>query len=141
MALSGPSLVRYENRDGYRMNSKRCSPGLRARLGGVAGTICCWLVLGLVWKPPAFAGAYEYRLPDARTAPGSWNTVVGVIQAHTVREKQTLLDIARLYGLGFNEVQFLYPRMDPWIPDFSRKAESSPSLPSGCFPPRKIRES
>ncbi|MFW6054446.1 MAG: L,D-transpeptidase family protein, partial [Thermodesulfobacteriota bacterium] len=33
-----------------------------------------------------------------------------------VKEGETLLDIARLYDLGFNEMQDLYPELDPWIP-------------------------
>ena len=39
------------------------------------------------------------------------------MQLHTVGEDETLLDIARLYGLGFNEIQLLHPRTDPWIPE------------------------
>jgi len=39
------------------------------------------------------------------------------MQVHTVGEGETLLDIARLYGLGFNEMQLLHPRTDPWIPE------------------------
>lgn len=65
----------------------------------------------------AFAGAFEYRLPDDRTASESWNTVVGVVQLHTVALKETLLDIARNYGLGYNEIELFHPGTDPWIPE------------------------
>ena len=75
------------------------------------------LAVGLVWRAFAFAGAFEYRLPDQRTSPGTWNTVVGFMQVHTVGRNETLLDIARLHGLGFNEIQLLHPRTDPWIPE------------------------
>ena len=88
------------------------------RLGKCGPTFGSCLALGLIWKSLAFAGAFEYRLPDqGTTEPGEWNTVVGFMQAHTVREHETLLDIARLYGLGFNEIQLLYPGTDPWIPE------------------------
>ena len=80
-------------------------------------TLCSCLALGFVWKSIVFAGAFEYRLRDQRTAPETWNTVVGFIQLHTVGEGETLLDIARLYGLGFNEIQLHHPRTDPWIPE------------------------
>lgn len=56
-------------------------------------------------KPPK---KYVYSYPD--------RTVIGSIQYHVVRKKETLLDIARRYGLGINEVQLLYASMDPWVP-------------------------
>ena len=34
---------------------------------------------------------------------------------------ETLLDVARLYNLGFNEIQDLYPSIDPWIPGDGRE--------------------
>jgi L,D-transpeptidase ErfK/SrfK len=43
--------------------------------------------------------------------------VVGHFQYHIVKEEETLLDIARDYGLGFNEIQLMYPHVDPWIPE------------------------
>jgi L,D-transpeptidase ErfK/SrfK len=80
-------------------------------------TLCSCLALGFVWKSIVFAGAFEYRLPDQRTPPETWNTVAGFMQVHTVGKNETLLDIGRLYGLGFNEIQLLHPRTDPWIPE------------------------
>ena len=43
-------------------------------------------------------------------------TVIGFPQTYTVRAKDTLLDIARYFDLGFNEIIGAYPDMDPWIP-------------------------
>ena len=51
---------------------------------------------------------YPYRLPDL--------TVVGSPTWYTVQHKDTLLDIARRNGLGFNSVRLLYPKMDEWLP-------------------------
>ena len=42
--------------------------------------------------------------------------LIGKTKRHTIRKKETLLDIARQYNLGFNEIQDLYPQLDPWIP-------------------------
>lgn len=56
-------------------------------------------------KPPK---KYPYSYPD--------RTVIGSIQYHIVRDRETLLDIARRYGLGINELQLLYASMDPWVP-------------------------
>jgi L,D-transpeptidase ErfK/SrfK len=79
--------------------------------------ISCAVALGVLSISVVFAGAYEYRLPDDRTASESWNTVVGVVRLHTVTPKETLLDIARNYEIGFNEIQLLHPGADPWIPE------------------------
>jgi len=43
-------------------------------------------------------------------------TVVGEPIFYTVKPEDTLLDIARDHGLGYNEMALLYPRMDPWMP-------------------------
>ncbi len=51
---------------------------------------------------------YGYRFPE--------HTVIGMNKTHTIRPKDTLLDIARYYELGFNELQIVYRTMDPWIP-------------------------
>ncbi|MGQ9860049.1 MAG: L,D-transpeptidase family protein [Thermodesulfobacteriota bacterium] len=61
-------------------------------------------------------GAYRYELPSQNVPPRNWDTVIGVIRGHTVEEGETLLDVARNYGLGFNEMEILYPNLDPWIP-------------------------
>jgi L,D-transpeptidase ErfK/SrfK len=64
---------------------------------------------------PANAGGYAYCLPSGGD-PAKWVTVVGNEQTHTIAPKETLLDVARLYDLGFNEMQLPYPNLDPWIP-------------------------
>jgi L,D-transpeptidase ErfK/SrfK len=51
---------------------------------------------------------------------GTDKTVVGCMRHYTVAPKETLLDIARNFGLGLNEMQLLYPEMDPWIPESGR---------------------
>ena len=52
--------------------------------------------------------AYSYRYNDL--------TVIGEPVFHIVRSEDTLLDIARDHGLGYNEMALCYPQMDPWIP-------------------------
>jgi L,D-transpeptidase ErfK/SrfK len=44
------------------------------------------------------------------------SALLGTPQRHVIQNKETLLDIARQYNLGFNEMQDLYPHLDPWIP-------------------------
>jgi L,D-transpeptidase ErfK/SrfK len=85
--------------------------------GGRAFSRFSSIPLGIVWASVAFAGSFEYRDPASGTPPETWNTVVGFEQVHTVSSRETLLDIARHYGLGFNEMALLYPGSDPWIPE------------------------
>ena len=45
-----------------------------------------------------------------------FQNMVGIPRRHIIKKQETLLDIARMYDLGFNEIQDLYPDWDPWIP-------------------------
>lgn len=64
-------------------------------------------------------------------------TVVGRPRLHQVKQGETLLDIARLHGLGYNEMALLYPRMDPWLPP-KQKSLIVPTL--WVLPPTKLEE-
>lgn len=48
--------------------------------------------------------------------PHDIGAVLGSNRRHRVRKNDTLLDIARRYDLGFNEMAALYPAFDPWLP-------------------------
>jgi L,D-transpeptidase ErfK/SrfK len=43
-------------------------------------------------------------------------TVIGLPKAYTLQKQDTLLDIARYFDLGFNEIVGAYPDIDPWLP-------------------------
>src|SRR5262245_39130657 len=49
-------------------------------------------------------------------APGSIPPIVGEVRLYRVKKGDTLMDIARLYGLGYNEIVDANPGLDPWIP-------------------------
>lgn len=76
------------------------------------------LILFLLTLPTSLlaSGAYPYRMPRGEGFSPTSDTVIGVMRQYRVREKDTLLDIARHFDLGFNEIRLLYPRMDPWLP-------------------------
>jgi L,D-transpeptidase ErfK/SrfK len=61
-------------------------------------------------------GAFAYRPP---TRPYGLDekavTVIGAPQTTIVQKKETLLDIARNFNLGFSEIQLLYKQVDPWV--------------------------
>ncbi len=75
------------------------------------------LLLFLLLPSPLWGQAYPYRMPqDCRCPCPSVDTVIGVMRQYRVEEKDTLLDIARKFDLGFNEMRLLYPGLDPWLP-------------------------
>jgi L,D-transpeptidase ErfK/SrfK len=43
-------------------------------------------------------------------------TVIGAPRNYSFQEKDTILDIARYFDLGYNELHEAYPGIDPWLP-------------------------
>jgi len=68
-------------------------------------------------------GAYPYQIWSNSDASAPVMPVVGAMQFHQVREEETLLDIARDYGLGFNEILGCHPEADPWLPEIGSRLE------------------
>jgi L,D-transpeptidase ErfK/SrfK len=60
-------------------------------------------------EPFMKAGAYSYSIPDY--------TVIGSEQSYTIKDKETLLEVARDFDLGYNEIVDANPGIDPWVPD------------------------
>lgn len=65
------------------------------------------IILLIIGTSNAIAGGFSYSANK---------TVVGAMRHHTVTPKETLLDIARNFDLGYLEIKRLYPDMDPWNP-------------------------
>lgn len=74
------------------------------------------------WTEETFAEKEipSYVVPlDARGAPQ--DTVVGEVTTYTVRKGDTLLDVARWYDLGYNEIVEANPGVEPWVPEPGRE--------------------
>jgi L,D-transpeptidase ErfK/SrfK len=87
-------------------------------LAGGKTAVFALCLLALLSHPGSLgaAGAYSYRFPgQGILLDGTARTVIGIPQIHKVSDEETLLDIARQYGLGFNELADLYPHQDPWL--------------------------
>jgi lipoprotein-anchoring transpeptidase ErfK/SrfK len=57
-----------------------------------------------------------YRIPTP-TAPGiAPVSVIGEVQVYRIRKGDTLMDLARYYSLGYNEIVEANPGIDPWVP-------------------------
>jgi L,D-transpeptidase ErfK/SrfK len=94
----------------------------RSRLIGLAVT--AWLSLASSafareWTEDIFAQKVSAGRPfvamasrDATKAHG----VIGSSRFYQVQKKDTFLDIARYYDLGYNEIDEANPGVDPWIP-------------------------
>ncbi len=89
----------------WRINTPRCVANYRiSRYLLVSGLlfVCAW------------SEASSYTLPT------NGNSLVGGIQIVQVRAEETLLDIARRFGLGYNEITAANPDVDPWLPEHGR---------------------
>jgi L,D-transpeptidase ErfK/SrfK len=58
--------------------------------------------------------AYAIATPQKGQAPP--DTVIGQVRAYRVRKGDTLIDLARYYDLGYNEILDANPGIDPWVP-------------------------
>lgn len=84
----------------------------------------------------AQGAGFSYQTGDDGLPVEEWKTVVGWTDQHVVQEKETLLDIARDFELGWNEIELLYPDMDPWIPEEGTKLD----IPSCWILPAEKKE-
>lgn len=74
--------------------------------------IAAFSILGI-----AYGAGFSYQEISDTEPAEKWKTIVGWTDQHTVKETETLLDIARDYELGWNEIALAYPDIDPWIPE------------------------
>ena len=90
--------------DAVAMESSPARTKARPKAIVVAIVVLLWLVSGMA---PGHAS-------DLR------NDIIGSNQYYQVKEKETLLDIARLHDLGFIELVAANPGVDPWLPGLGR---------------------
>ena len=69
-----------------------------------------WLPALLAIAMPLVAGAEVYDLPP------DGNDVVGAVTTVIARDDDTLLDIARRHGLGYEDIVSANPDVDTWLP-------------------------
>lgn len=73
----------------------------------------------------------SFALRSFMMEPGTG--VYGVTRMVQARERDTLLDIAREFGLGYNQIVAANPGIDPWVP----REGSLVRLPLTFIPPRE----
>src|SRR5262245_49630283 len=80
---------------------------MKTRYRSSALRLAAWLA-GLAISAQLHAATYE--LP-----PGQ-DTVIGDVQQTVAAHEDTLLDIGRKYGVGYEEIVAANPGVDPWLP-------------------------
>jgi L,D-transpeptidase ErfK/SrfK len=73
---------------------------------------CSMIFMATLQAAPVGASAYSFDAKD---------TVVGRIKKHTVRPDESLIEIARNFGLGYNEIVEANPGLDAFVPGRGRK--------------------
>jgi len=86
-----------------------------------------WMAMVVVGLSAATAGAAAYTEEDFFAKPnpsytiptpsnGGPTTVIGEVRMYRIRPGDTLMDLARLFSLGYNEIVEANPGLDPWVP-------------------------
>jgi L,D-transpeptidase ErfK/SrfK len=76
--------------------------------------VCSFLVFAAVHCCLILVPGPSHALRSFMLEPGV--DVYGVTRLVQAREKDTLLDIAREFGLGYNQIVAANPGIDPWVP-------------------------
>jgi L,D-transpeptidase ErfK/SrfK len=85
------------------------------------------ITLALAGLPGSVRAAYDeetfqqksipaYSIHTAAKAAPPTDTVIGQIRPYRIRKGDTLIDLARYYDLGYNEIVDANPGIDPWLP-------------------------
>ena len=89
--------------------------------------IVLFACLLLLWLSPAGA-VEEFYVGDGE--------VIGTMKRRVVKENDSLIEFARKYGLGYNEIAEANPKLDPFIP----KVGASVRIPTFWILPNLPRE-
>jgi L,D-transpeptidase ErfK/SrfK len=89
-------------------------------VGFIAAVILSLPVRLWAWDEDTFFSqkrliAHSFALPQNSNDIRA-QTVIGSPRAYVVQQKDTLLDIARYFDLGYNEIVGAHPNVDPWLP-------------------------
>ena len=73
----------------------------------------------------AFAGVAAHA--EMFLVPPAGVDLVGLEESTVAQFEDTLPDIARRYGLGYEEIAVANPGTDPWVPGWARRSACRPS--------------
>src|SRR2546422_8790624 len=92
-------------------------------------------VVTVAGPPASFAASFDedtferksipaYSIPTPERGAPPAETVIGQGRPYRIRKGDTLIDLARYYDLGYNEIVDANPGIDPWEPP------QGPNLPT-----------
>ena len=55
-------------------------------------------------------------LAERYPLPKKGNSIIGQMSVITTKDSDTFIELARRYGLGFQELVLANPQVDPWLP-------------------------
>ncbi len=90
-------------------------------------------ILVMVWL---LLVAHDNAIAKTFPLPPDNQALIGQTEVIEVSAADTLLDVARRYGVGFNEMVAANPDVDPWLPDAGQKV----MIPSQYILPEGPRE-
>jgi len=101
--------------------AERLAYGCLAMGGGMVRALAglligCWLCAGGGQTASAWEEQDFYRKPSVAYPVAGGESVIGELRAYRVKKGDTLLDVARQYSLGYNEVVESNPGLDVWLP-------------------------
>lgn len=108
---------------------------VRRRLGSgfVALLVCGEAAMAAAdgrWTEPDFYNKAKLTRPYVVTPsndPAVANTLLGSVRKFAPTDGDTFLDLARFYGLGYNELEQANPDIDPWIPGIKAASVTLPT--------------
>ena len=108
---AGPIRAKYRTYFANRLSCRfvTASSGEKCRLRGtLTGLYRITLALAFVFPPVGATGSFTLENPD--------DSLIGMVEKVYAEQKDTLLDIARANGLGFQEIKLANPGVDTWLP-------------------------
>jgi L,D-transpeptidase ErfK/SrfK len=86
-----------------------------------------WTAVAVLLLGATAHGAYDeetferksipaYSIPTPTKGSPATETMIGQVRPYRIQKGDTLIDLARYYDLGYNEIVEANPGIDPWVP-------------------------
>jgi len=113
-------------------------------VGVALGTVLSFPIHSFSWDEQTFFSLDKIVSRPFSLPKGPYDlearTVIGSPQTYTLKKQDTLLDIARYFDLGYNEIVEAYPDIDPWLPGPREEIFTELSVPTWWVLPKSGNE-
>ena len=108
--VTGPSHSPDNGSGNGSGNGSRGRPGYRCSWRTVSHLAALWMLVAVVSAPAPVAAQAEMRPTHTN------DSVVGRTRVYVARHEDTLLDVARRFSMGLEEIRLANPGVDTWLP-------------------------